>query len=105
MASLVVKVIYTLIDYPGGQMCGARIGMIGRISHVVPKCVVPCGAQMCGAKCVVPNVWCQMCGAKCVVPNVWCQMCGANMCGAREFPEISRDLGVSHETLMTSQVT
>ena len=33
---------------------------------------------MCGAKYVVPNMWCQMCGAnmcgaKYVVPNVWCQ--------------------------------
>ena len=41
------------------------------------KCVVPsircqiCGAQICGAKSVVPKCvvpWCQICGAKCVVP-------------------------------------
>ena len=80
------------------QICGARIGRIG-LDMWCQMCVVPglVGlAWICGAE-----MWCQYvvpCGA--VVPNMWCQMCGAG-----EFPEISRDLEVSHETSMTSQVT
>ena len=48
-------------------MCGARIGRIGRISNVVPKCVVP-------------NVWCQY---------VWCRGIPRNLARFGGFP---RDL-------------
>ena len=73
----------------------------GQTATWLPWCHNMCGAQICGAmvpKYVVPGfiglvgfpMWCHnMCGA---------QMCGAQICGAvvpvgaRDFPEISRDL-------------